>query len=388
MRVAQVIDALRVPGGAERLQLVFAEAVAGAELDVDLSVITLRRSDPEMVRALEALGVRVVAFPAAAFASPQRALRLLRFLRSEPFDVVHTHLVRATVLGVAAARAAGTPSVATLHNTRRNRRLPDSLRWAEDRILRHVADRVVAVGWETAAVHRERLGHREIEVIPNAVPAPSPCAAEERAALRAELGVGSGELLVIAVGRLHPQKAFPDLLQAIEIAGMDGHPVQLRIAGAGPLEGALRREIAQRGLGGRVRLLGLRRDVPRLLAAADVYASSAAWEGLPVATLEAMAAGLPIVATAVGDVPRVVDRSAGILVPPGRPDELARALSKVLSDASLRRALGEAARRHVSLHHGAEAWSRRLLALYAELCGRAGPSSTAPAHLPEGRPCG
>jgi glycosyltransferase involved in cell wall biosynthesis len=191
----------------------------------------------------------------------------------------------------------------------------------------------------------------------------------ERARIRRELGVAPDELLVMAVGRLHPQKAFSDLLGAIAILRAQGHPVQLRIAGIGPLEQTLRAEIESRRLGDSV-LLGLRQDVPRLLAASDVYASSAAWEGLPIATLEAMAAGLPIVATAVGDVPRIVDSESGILVPPGRPDELACALAAVLSDAGLRRARGDAARRRAHQHHAVEPWSRQVLELYEELLGR------------------
>ena len=116
MRIAQIIDALQVSGGAERLQLLFAETVAHS--DVELTIITLRHNDPEMVDALERLGVRVVSFPSRRFLSPARAVALLRFLRRESFDVVHTHLVRSTVLGVLAGRAAAIPTVATLHNTR------------------------------------------------------------------------------------------------------------------------------------------------------------------------------------------------------------------------------------------------------------------------------
>jgi L-malate glycosyltransferase len=377
MRVVQIIDGLHAFGGAERLQLLFAETVVDS--NVQLTVVTLRQSDPAVVKQLESLGVRVLSFPARRFWSPRRAYQLLRFLRSEPFDVVHTHLVRATVLGVLLGRAAAISTVATLHNTRRNRRLRETLLLAENLVLRYAAHRVIAVGWETARVHRERLGGRSIDVIPNGVDAPFSLKPTERAQLRRELGVGPDELLVIAVGRLHPQKAFSDLLDAVDTVRAKGHPVQLRIAGVGPLESALQEQIASRDLGGHVRLLGLRRDVPQLLAASDVYASSAAWEGLPIAMLEAMAAGLPTVATAVGDVGRIVDDESGILVPPRSPDQLARALATILSDPDLRRAQGEVARRRVHLHHGARAWSRRVLALYEEMRGEQKPE--------EGRQC-
>lgn len=367
MRIAQIIDALQMSGGAERLQLLFAETVADA--GVELTVITLRRNDPEMVAALEALGVRVVSFPSRRFLSPARAVALLRFLRRESFDVVHTHLVRSTVLGVLAGRAAAIPTVATVHNTRPNRRLPEVLRTADDLVLRHAADRVVAVGWETARVQRARLRGRRVDVIPNGVDEGCTLTPAEREQVRSELGIERDELLVIAVGRLVPDKAFSDLLAAIEIVAAQGHRAQLRIAGRGPLEKALNAEIAARQLESRVRLLGLRRDVDRLLAASDVYASSAASEGLSIAALEAMAAGLPVVATRVGDMPRIVDGASGVLVPPGRPEELAHALIRVLSDADLRRAMGEVGRHRARLQHGVKAWSRQLLALYDELIG-------------------
>jgi glycosyltransferase involved in cell wall biosynthesis len=384
MRVAQVIDALQASGGAERLQMLFAETVAGSE--VELTVITLRRSDPKVVERLEALGARVVSFPARRFVSPSRALELLLFLRREGFDVVHTHLVRSTVLGVLAGRAAAIPTVATLHNTRPSQHLPESLRAAESLVLRHAANRVVAVGWETARVHRSRLRDRPITVIPNAVHAGCTLAAPDRERIRSELGVNRDELLVIAVGRLQPVKAFSDLLAAIGIVCAENLPVQLRIAGGGPLKSDLLAEIERRGLSPRAQLLGQRRDVDRLLAASDLYASSAASEGLSVAALEAMAAGLPVVATCVGDMPRIVDAQAGVLVAPRRPEELARALVRVLSDADLRRAMGEAGRSHVRRHHGVEAWSRQLLSLYAELAGR--PAPQAGDDIAEARQCG
>jgi glycosyltransferase involved in cell wall biosynthesis len=293
----------------------------------------------------------------------------MRFVRENDFDVVHTHLVRSTILGTLAARAAGIPVVTTLHNTRPNARLSRALRAMETWLLRLVVDRVVAVGWETARAHHDRLGGRPVEVIPNAVAEAPKLSAAERDAVRRELGVDASQPLVIAVGRLHPQKSYDDLLLAF--ARVDpGRRAQFRIVGRGGQRTAIEAGIARLGLGDRVQLLGLRRDVPRLLAASDVFASAAGWEGLPVAILEAMAAGLPIVATAVGDVPRVVDESCGTLVPAGQPDQLGVALDRILADPALQRRQGEAGRLRVSRHFGTHAWSSRLIELYREMCRR------------------
>jgi glycosyltransferase involved in cell wall biosynthesis len=366
MRVAQIIDGLRPAGGAERLQRSFAEAVRGQ--DIELTVVTLHQDDIEAERELEALGAKVVNFTARRFASARRALALQRFLKEERFDVLHAHLVRSTILGSLAARTVGMPMVATIHNTQRSNRLPRALDRAEAFALRHLTDRVIAVGWETARVHGGRLGGRAIEVIPNAVPLCEPLCPAERRKLRCELGVAGSTPLLVTVGRLHPQKAFPDLLRALVLLRDRGVEFQLRIAGAGRLEAELRREIKQLGLDGQVALLGLRRDVPRLLGASDVYVSSSSWEGLPVATLEAMAAGLPVVATAVGDVPQLVTADTGELVAPGDPDGLASSILRLIEDPGLRARQGAAARRRVAEHFGSDAWAHRILDLYRELC--------------------
>ena len=364
MRILQMIDELRLGGGAEQLQYSFAEAVRGS--GVEVVVLTLHDSEPEAAEEMRSHDVQVVRFPSSQFANPGRAADVMRFVRRGDFDVVHTHLVRSTLLGTLAARSAGIPVVATLHNTRPAIRLPRALRALETLLLRSAVDRIVAVGWETARVQQKRLGGRSIEVIPNAVSEAVALAPAEREALRSELGVARDEILVLAVGRLHPQKSYGDLLEAF--ARLDpGRRAQLRIAGRGREKANIEAGIARLGLGERVKLLGLRRDVPQLLGASDLFASASAWEGLPVATLEAMAAGLPVVATAVGDVPRVVDAASGSLVPAGRPDALGAALDRTVADPALRRRQGEAARRRVAEEFSADAWAARLVALYEEM---------------------
>ena len=369
MRVAQVIDSLRMSGGAERLQLLFAKAVAGS--DVALTVITLRGSDPGMVSALEALGARVVSFPAGSFLSPARALRFTRFLRRESFDVIHTHLVRATVLGILAGRVAAIPTVATLHNTRRNSRLPDSLRVAEDLVLRHAADRVTAVGWETARVHRERLRGRRIDVIPNAVDAGCTLSDVERTRIRRELGVGPDELLVMAVGRLHPQKAFSDLLQR------DRDP-----ASAGLTRSSCGSQASDRS--SKRFATEIESQRPRRLRAARRAQRRAASARGERRLRELCGLGGTADRDARGDGGRASDRrdrrrrrdahrrfrDRGFWCRPGGPTSSRRALAVVLSDGGRRRAQGDAARRRARLHHAVEPWSDRLLELYEEMLGR------------------
>ena len=118
---------------------------------------------------------------------------------------------------------------------------------------------------------------------------------------------------------------------------------------------------------GRVILLGVRNDVPRLLAAGDIFVSASHWEGLPVAVLEAMAVGLPVVATSVGDVPDVVVPGTGLIVPPHQPAALATTIRTLLDDPEQGRQLGMAGRAHVVRNYAIEAWADKLLKLYSEL---------------------
>jgi glycosyltransferase involved in cell wall biosynthesis len=365
MRVAQLIDRVHTSGGAERLQRTFAETLD--PLRVELSVVTLRPDQPEVVAWLRDHGVRVVSFPARRFGDLARARALLRFLRRERFDLIHTHLVRSTVLGGVLGRLTGTPVVTTLHNTEHNHKVGRVLRLGERWVLRNAVDHVIAVGWETARAHGDSLGSRSIEVIPNAVTGIPELSPAERESVRVELGVPVGAPLVLAVGRLVAQKAFSDLLCAFAALPASGRTPQLRIAGRGHLERALAHEIAERGLADRVALLGVRSDVARLMGAADVYVSSSHWEGMPVAMLEAMSSGLPVVATDVGDVARVLGEECGVLVPARDPAALARALDELLGDPARRERLGAAGRIRARSHFGAEAWGERHMALYASL---------------------
>ncbi len=362
MRIAQLIDSLTV-GGAEKLQVTFARSVR--ELDVEITVVSLyRKPYRAIVDELEALGVRVVTLAGRGTFDPLRAGRLARLLRGERFDVVFTHLTAANILGTAAAALAGTPCVATLHNVKPP---PQRIkRVLEGIALRRLARHVVAVGGAVAEAHRCRLGEQGCSVIPNPVEAIPALSASERAALRQELSGVQAEFIFMSTGMLNPQKAFGDLLTAFAELRRTHPTAALVIAGAGPLAPRLEAQIDELGLRGRVRLLGLRDDVPRLLAAVDGYVSSSLWEGLPLSVLEAMSAGLPVVATAVGDIPAVIVDGTGVLVPPAQPPALAAALRSLLDDPDRAAALSSAARRHVATHYSPRVWADRLLALASQ----------------------
>ena len=306
MRVAQVIDTLRV-GGAQSLLVTLQETLPRDEVTLDFIVLGAGSEmvAPPLRRQLEAGGAQVVTLPGRSLLDGRRFWRLLRHLRQTPYDVIHTHLTYANILGGSAGRLSGAPVVGTLHNVQPSHQAAAHLA-VEGQVLRRAARRVLAVGERVAGAARERWPALSVEVLPNAVNLPDPITPQERMAVRREMGADPEAPVLLAVGRLTAQKGYPDLLAAFSHVGVCAPAARLWIAGGGEARPALEQLIEELGLEARVELLGVREDIPRLLGAADLFVSASQWEGMPIALLEAMGAGLPVVATAVGDVPQVV----------------------------------------------------------------------------------
>jgi glycosyltransferase involved in cell wall biosynthesis len=228
-------------------------------------------------------------------------------------------------------------------------------------------DALVAVA-PTAA--REWLGEIglavQVELIPDGIPDAPPVRPESRAALRRELRVPAGSLCVGSVGRLDPVKDQATLLRALASLTASGLDAVGVLVGDGPERPALQRLAAELGLRDRLRFLGARRDVPRLLAAFDLFVQASLSEALPNALLEGLGAGLPVVATAVGGTLDVVRPEVGLLVPPADPGAMALAVLRLARDAGLRHRLGAAGRALVAHRYSLDA----MLAAYADLYAR------------------
>jgi glycosyltransferase involved in cell wall biosynthesis len=186
--------------------------------------------------------------------------------------------------------------------------------------------------------------------------------------LRDELALEPADPLLVSVGNLYPVKGHAHLIDALALLA-ERHPrLHLAIAGRGELEGALATRARDRGLRGRVHLLGLRSDIPALLAAADIFVLPSLSEGLPLALLEAMFATRPIVASDVGEVSvALAGGRAGVLVKPGNPAALATAIDGILNDPSRARALAESAGTRAATEYDVSRMSRRYLETYEEV---------------------
>ena len=360
LRVAHIIPALRY-GGAEKLVVTLAQEAA-ARTDIELTVITLRESNEQVRQAVIETGTRLLEPHHRKVYNVPRLLKLYRLIKQHNFDVIHTHLSMANILGGYLGGMAGIPVVTTLHNTKINttprRKLVET--WG----VRRYVSTLVAVGEQVEVAHKHLYPNKRWVVIPNAVsiyPLPSP---SEKAALRAQIMHDPHRQLLIAVGRLETQKAHTDMLTALHQLLSTNSQCELIIVGIGKLEQEIRRTISRLGLENHVTLLGLRHDVPQLLSVADIYLNSSHWEGLPLTLLEAMAAGLPIVATDAGDTARVVSHDMGFITPVGALNEFASAIGSLLHNNKIRVQFGKRGREHIGRNYNASQWVDKLVELY------------------------
>jgi glycosyltransferase involved in cell wall biosynthesis len=353
MRIVHVVQGLGI-GGQERLVIYLSQELL--RRGHQAAIVTL--SPGGELRA-ETQGVPVYDVPRAGGVDLSLVVRLAHLLRVERADVVHTHNPAPMLHAAPAALLARVARrVHTKHGA--NRYGPRAL-WAA-RALVHTMHAVVAVSSQTADVARskERVPERFLRVVPNGIPLrPYHPDAAARARVRAELGIAAEAFVIGSVGRLAAEKDYPRLVRAV--GHLLSEHVRLVIVGEGDARAAIERAIPP-GRERYVTLTGVRRDIPSLLASFDLFALSSRTEGLPLAVPEAMATGLPVVATAVGGLPSVVPATCGVLVAAGDEAELARTIGALVRDRPRARALGEAARAHAlarfSIERMADAYER------------------------------
>lgn len=356
MRIAVIMEGLRPDGGAEALLRTFADHVATGPHQLHL--FFLKPLTPDIERYLQDLELPFTVRHARRMPDIPRILRLSRDLKA--VDVVQTNLVGPNVIGSVAARMAGKGSVAVLHN---ERTYADD-HWyhgrAERFALRNLAARVVAVGPRTQEARQEFLPDVTIHVLPNAVgPGPS-LEPGEYERLRTELMTNPAGQMILNVARLNPQKAQANLIEAWPPI-LDKIPdAELIIAGQGDLRDELEELISKRGLSNSVHLIGTRDDIRNVMMVADLFALPSSWEGLPVALLEAMEAELPVLATAVGDVPSVIDNRTGWLIDDNSPETIADAIIGTFTAADKQDRVRRA-KALIDEKFNAEAWANTML---------------------------
>jgi glycosyltransferase involved in cell wall biosynthesis len=301
-----------------------------------------------------------------------------RLLREAQPDLLHTHLYHPNLYGRLAALGLGLKGVvASVHNSY------TAVKWHRrffNYLLGWTTDRVVAVSsrvWEDVRRY-DGIPAARLYLLPNGIDLAALETGLTREEAKARLGVKG--FCLGAAGRLEEQKGHVHLLEALPQLKKEIPGVVLLLAGAGRLGSALEGRARELGVEGTVRFLGLRRDMPCIYRAVDLFVQPSLWEGLPLALLQAMGAGLPVVATEVGGSLEVIEDGVnGRLVPPGRAGELAGAILELYRQPEARARMGEEARQTVAARYSQEVMLRRLESLYLEVLRDKGRKGEAPA---------
>ncbi|MDO8184240.1 glycosyltransferase family 4 protein [Conexibacter sp. JD483] len=368
LRVHALIDSLTW-GGAESLLADLASGAPAAGIELTVGYMQEVDGSPNAAR-LRARGVEPELVGIARLVEPS-ALRRTRaqLARIRP-DVVHTHLGVADVHGGLAARSLGIPSLSTIH-LMAQRSSGDRRRDVKERLTaavrRRTAARVITVSEAARRSYVDAGWDRPDHVVTvhNGI-APDPPAGAP-AALRAELGLAPEDLVIGIVAVLRPGKGHDVLVEAVQRLLPRFPRLRVLVIGDGPALPQIRELVAP--LGDAARLLGHRSDVPALLGALDVLLHPTLQDAFPTVLLEAGEAGTPVIATAVGGIPEIVeDGVSGLLLPsPPSADALAPLLERLLADGDERARLGAAARARFDAHFTAAAWASRLRELYDEV---------------------
>ena len=363
-KVIQYTDSVEF-GGAEQCLL---NSISGFDLSLWQVVLMYHPAEglgPLVCKAL-ALGVSLRPIPGGKGARKFKSMILVyKTLRKERPDVFHAHMrwQSACASGILMAALSRIPSIiATLHL------YVDVRLGITDRIksmlIQACVDRFIAVsGWVAEKIH-ETVGSRKrkIAIVQNGIPVdrywrpPDPILLEK-------LTSAGGQPIILTIARLVEQKGISYLLKAA-----DSVPEAIfLLAGDGPDRVALESEANALGLKERVRFLGYREDIPALLSVCNLFVLPSLFEGLPLSILEAMAAGKPVVASAIGGVKEcVVDGKTGILVPPEDPLALATAICRILRDQAFARSIAEAGQERAVQYFSINRMAKEVLKVYKE----------------------
>lgn len=341
IRILHVLPDLRV-GGAERMVVHLVQGLNAARHEVGVVSLFDRRGT-ELEELLENAGITTWYLGKRIGLDLRMFRRVDAIIREFRPQVVHTHLyvLRYVLPSVILRRLA---TVHTVHSIAEKE--VDFI----GSVIHSIAFRTKVVPVAIAEKVRESLQRRYkltgIPLIFNGIPVRNYwLSGSIRKLWRAKQGVGPDVPVIVCVARLSPPKNHRMLLEAFARGPARFTQAKLWLVGDGELRAALERQVRDMGLQGRVRFWGWRSDIPEILAASDIFALASTWEGNPLAVMEAMAAGKPVVATDVGGLPELIDSGLnGILLSSGDVEGFAHALVQLVRDVELRERMGRAAR--------------------------------------------
>ena len=345
-RVAYVIDGLGM-GGAERLMVPILKHLDRDHFEAYVCALQSKDGNP-MADEIRALGIPVDCLNIQHLRDLNALPRLIKYLKGTGADLVHTQLEFANILGSISAKFLRLPSVCTIHvmpalNVKPKLKLHQRVEWFA---LRQFCDRVISVSEEARQYHRKISGAATGQVVNiyNGIDLShfvDMDREQARVAVRTEFGIPGDANMLTTVAVLRPPKGIQFMLRALP-AILEANPnTWYLVVGSGSHQKTLVEEAEKAGVSHRVIFAGMRKDVPQLLAASDVFVLPTLTEALPTVLAEAMAARLPIVASRVGGIPEMItDGQNGCLVEPEDIPGLVRACNRLLNDPAQRAAMG------------------------------------------------
>jgi glycosyltransferase involved in cell wall biosynthesis len=321
-----------------------------------------------------AAGVPVVNLDMRGKSDLRVVYRLVRLLRKEKIQILQSHLFHANLLAAIVGKLSNVPVIIA---TRQNVDIGGVGRERVNRWALRSCDAVVAVSKEVykAEIQHSQTDPAKVVVIPNTVQVEAFTGVNQAQVemLRQEWNIHPSRPVIGTVARFDRQKGHVYLIDATIKILKQIPSTKILLVGDGPLRPQMEDKAEALGLSDSIIFTGIRHDVQKILALLDLFVLPSLWEGLPVALLEAMAAGLPVVATAAGGTPEaVVDGTTGLLVPPRDPLALAKAITRLLNDPELRRQMGQAGQKRVIEHFSVERMVEQTQNLYEHLLDKKG----------------
>jgi len=352
-------------GGAERMVHALARGLDPALLTIHGGSLI---GSGELLRRCTSDGIPTVHFEFRFPADPRGIARLIRYIRTHKIQVVQTHGLRADAIARWAARMGGARYIlSTIHSVDPWRRWQHVLL---DRTTSGFVDQYVAVceAAKGAAVQREKISPNAVKVIPIGI-SPAPIPRERRDEVRQAFGLSAENYPTVGIlANLREMKGHRYVIEALAQLRQDFPGITVLFAGRDDSNGALQQYAARLGVQDSIRFLGFVKDTPAVLAAIDIFLLPSDWEGLPVSVLEALHAGVPIIATRVGGIPEILrDGVEGVLIEPRSPRAIRDAIVSLTEDFATRARFVRAAERRAVTEFSLERMVRQYDSLYRGL---------------------
>ncbi len=355
--------------GAERVVLELAKELLQTEFEPIVGIIENKhQACRELAVAAEQDGIKSQIFQCSRPFDLGTVRQIRRYLKSRSVNIVHAHGYKANFYAILSSMFRNVACVATCHPwTETEYSYKARMYTALDKGLLRRMDSIVAISAEVRDELHNSIKRTDVEVIPNGIDTRK-FSGIASPSLRSELNMSEDDLIVGTIGRFVQEKGYKYLIESLKVLSYEKKTIKVVFVGEGPLCEELEQRVLAAGLQDLVSFLGVRNDIPKLLAIIDVFVLSSISEGLPMVILEAMAAGKAIVATTVGNIPSVLKNNVtALLVPPRDSVALAKAIQTCLFEPVLRDRLGRAARKQVQSKYSAQHMTRQYLTVYDRL---------------------